>query len=470
MRAVDKKIFRDLGRMKGQVVAIAAVIGCGIAIFIGWQTTSVSLQNGLDSYYERQRFADVFTSMNRAPLAIESRVKDIPGVAAVDLRIVESVTLHIEGLSEPAVGRLISLPDRGVSKLNGVHLVQGRFPEYGKPGEIVAEEAFVNANGFSTGDSVTAVMNGRMQKLRIVGVGMSPEYLTTLQPGSPFPDDKRFGIFWMRRHEMETAFDMDGSVNDLAISLHPGASGDEVILHLDRLLDKYGSLGANDRDRQLSHRFISDELAQLKAMTLIPPSIFLGVAAFLLNVVLRRILSMQRTQIASLKAFGYSSLEVGIHYGKMMGLVILGGAVFGCLVGSKMGQGLTNLYVEFYRFPGTVFQVDWMAYVTGVSLSFIAGFVGVFGAVSQAVKIQPAEAMRPEPPPVYKLMFFEKWGLHHWMSRSSRMIVREIVRRPLKASLTTLGIAFGCAVVVIGNFGKDAIDYLVDSACNSARM
>ena len=211
MKAIDIKLFRDLLHMKGQAIAIGAVIGCGIAIFIGSQSTLWSLQNGLDAYYERYRFANIFTGLKRAPIAVADRVAEIPGVAAVSARIVQGVTLDIEDLDEPAVGRLISLPNRGEPKLNSVYLLKGRLPEPTRTGEVLAEEAFVSAHGFEPGDTIDAVMNGRLQTLTIVGVGMSPEYLTTIQPGSLFPDDKRFGIFWMRRRQIEAAFDMEGA-------------------------------------------------------------------------------------------------------------------------------------------------------------------------------------------------------------------------------------------------------------------
>ena len=462
MRALDKKLIRDLIGMKGQAVAIGAVITCGIAIYIGWQTTFLSLDEGLKSYYDQQRFASVFASLKRAPSSLVPRVMEIPGVSSVESRIVEFVSLDIESLNEPAGGRILSIPDRGEPKLNGVHLLAGRFPEPGRPGEVIAEEGFVKAHGFVPGDSIKAVMNGKLQTLRIVGVGMSPEFITTAQPGSIFPDYLRFGIFWMRRGQMENVFDMEGAFNDLALSLQLDVPSESIILQLDQLLERYGGFGAHDRERHLSHRFISDELTQLKVMTLVPPSIFLGVAAFLLNVVLRRMLAMQRSQIAALKAFGYSSWEIGFHYGKLIGVIVVGGAISGSLIGTYMGQGLTNLYVVFYRFPGAVFQIDVVAYILAILLSLITGIVGVFFALYQAVKIQPAEAMRPEAPPIYRRTLFERLGWDRWLAPNTRMILRELMRRPLKAALTSVGIAFACAVIVVGNFGKDAIDFLID--------
>lgn len=462
MRALHRKLIRDLLQMKGQALAIAAVIGCGIAVFIGARTTLHSLDSAREAYYDRNRFSEVFASLKRAPDFVADRAGEIPGVASVEPRLVEGVTLDLPDLDEPAVGKIVSLPDRGRPRLNEVHLLHGRLPEANRSGEILAEEAFAKANGFQPGDHVRAVLNGKLQTLTLVGIALSPEYITTIQPGSLFPDDLRFGIFWMPRRQMEAAYDMEGAFNDLALSLMPGANEDEVIRRLDLLLEDYGGLGATGREFHLSHRFISDEMKQLETMSLIPPSIFLGVSAFLLNVALRRLLSLQREQIAALKAFGYHNLEVGVHYLQLVSAIIALGVLFGWLIGTWMGQSMTGLYAEFYRFPDTMFRPDYRIYLAGAALSFLAGTVGVAAGVRQAVAIPPAEAMRPEPPPDYQPSLIERLGWHRWLNQAPRMILRELSRRPAKAAMTTLGIGFACAILIVGNFGKDAIDYLID--------
>jgi putative ABC transport system permease protein len=462
MRALQRKLFRDLLHMKGQSFAIAAVIGCGIAVFIGAQTTLWSLKSARDAYYDRYRFASVFASLKRAPLSVIQRVEALPGVATVEPRIVEGVTLDLPDLDEPAVGKIVSLPDRGAPGLNNVHLLRGRLPEPGRTGEILVEAAFAKANRFQPGDSLRAVLNGRLQTLTIVGVALSPEYITTLQPGSLFPDDRRFGIFWMRQRQLEAAFDMEGAFNDLAISLTPEANEAETIRRLDLLLENYGGLGASGRDRHLSHRFVSDELQQLKTMSLIPPSIFLSVAAFLLNVALRRLLTLQREQIAALKAFGYSNGQVGRHYLELVSVIIGGGILIGWGLGLFMGKSMTGMYADFYRFPATVFRPDHRIFLGGALISLVTGLAGVYTGVRQAVAIPPAEAMRPEPPPDYRPSLIERLGWHRWLSQAPRMILRELNRRPAKAVMTTIGISFACAILIVGNFGRDAIEYLVD--------
>ena len=316
MLTLDRKLLRDLWQIKGQALAIGLVIAAGVAMFVMYSSTFESLDRTQEAYYDRYRFADVFASLKRAPLSTASRLAAIPGVAQVEPRVVAEVTLDVPGMTEPAPGRLLSIPERRRAILNDVHLLRGRYIEATRPDEVLVSEAFATAHGLQPGDRVAAVINGRRRELAIVGIALSPEYVYTIAPGDLMPDDRRFGIFWMGRRALAAAFDMEGGFNDVSLALSPGASAETVIADLDRLLEPYGGLGAIPRRLQVSHWFVANELRELQTMGSILPVIFLAVAAFLLNVVLSRIISVQRDQIAALKALGYSNREVALHYTK----------------------------------------------------------------------------------------------------------------------------------------------------------
>lgn len=468
MKALNKKLLRDLVAMRGQALAIGAVMACGIAVFVMSMTTLHSLSDAKDDYYAKNRFADLFASMVRAPKAIAERAAEIDGVAAVDHRVVQAMTLDMPDLAEPASGRAISLPAREGFGLNKIYLKAGRLPEPGRAGEVVVSLGFAEAHRLEPGARLDATIRGRQQTLTAVGFALSPEYIIQTPPGSLFPDDKRFAVFWMPRRQLEAASDMEGAFNDLTILLAAGANPDEVIRKLDRLLQPYGGAGAYSRDNQLSARFVADELKSLRTMGMIPPAIFLGVAAFLLNISLRRILALQREQVAALKAFGYTDLEVGWHYAKLVGAIVLLGSIAGCAFGTWMADGMTAMYRTFYRFPVEVFSPGGGVYSTAMAMAVAAGFLGVFGGVRATVKLPPAEAMRPAPPASYQPSLLERIGLGRLLSQPARMVVREIGRRPIKAMLTSLGIAFACAILIVGNFGKDSIDYLIDFQFSTA--
>jgi putative ABC transport system permease protein len=458
VRALDRKLLRDLWILKGQAVAIAAVIGAGLAMFVAYLSTFESLERSQGRYYERYRFADVFAQLKRAPLSLGADIAAIPGVLAVETRVVASVTLDVPGLDEPALARLSSIPVPARPMLNGLFLRSGRLPEPGRPDEVVASELFVQANHLGVGDAIGAIINGRRRTLRIVGVALSPEYVVTVRPGELIPDNRRFGVLWIDRRALATAFDMEGGFNDVALKLAPGTEPTAVIEALDRLLEPYGGLGAIPRALQISHWTIANELAQLRGFGFAIPVVFLGVAAFLLNVVLTRIVSVQREQIAALKALGYANREVGWHFAKWS-LVVGGvGSAIGLAGGAWMGSAMTDLYNVFFRFPVLLYAMSAPVAVAAVAVSLTAALLGALGAVRRAVRLPPAEAMRPEAPGRYRPSVLERLGIGRLFGPPGRMIIRNVERQPVRTLTSVVGIGFAASMLVLGIFFLDAID------------
>ena len=461
MKAIDRKLIRDLLHLRGQVIAILLIVACGIAAMVTMLSAYDSLNLTQQTYYDQYRFADVFVQLKRAPNWLEARIREIPGVQQVQTRVVQDVIIDVPGLEEPATGRLISVPERRQPQLNQIYISQGRYIQPGRRDQVVVSETFAEANDLAIGDNLGAIINGRWQELRIVGTGLSPEYVYEIRGTDLLPDNQRFGVMWMGREALGTAFDMDGAFNDVTLSLTPGANQAEVIFRLDQLLEDYGGLGAYGRRDQLSHRFVSDEITSLWATAVFMPTIFLGIAAFLLNLLLARLVSTQRDQIAVLKAFGYSNGDVGRHYLKLVVLVVVLGAVLGVGLGLWMGQAVTRNYARFYHFPVLAFEVQPSLVVISVGVSLVAAAIGAFVAVRRAVQLPPAEAMRPEPPAEFRPTLVERLGLQRLFSPAGRMIVRNLERQPIKAALTVLGLSLAVAILVVGHSFEDAINYLI---------
>jgi putative ABC transport system permease protein len=462
MKAIDKKLWRELWNMRMQVLAIALVIVGGVGIFIMSLSTLHSLYETRENYYRNHHFADIFASLKRAPLTLLKRIEAIPGVDKVESRVVAYVNLDVEGYSDPVSGHLISLPDNSRGLLNQIYLREGRLFEPGRDNEVLLSEEFANAHHLQTGDTLYATINGRRKSLTIVGIALSPEYIYQIAPGAMFPDYERYGVLWMARKPLASAYDMDGAFNNVTLTISKGSHEQDVIDRLDEILRPYGGTGAIARADQLSNRFLSEELKQQQTVATVFPIIFFSVAAFLLNVVTSRLIRLQREQIATLKAFGYSNFAVGLHYIKLILLIVGLGIFGGIIVGIWMGKGLSDIYMDFYSFPFMDYTLKPQVILAAALISIGVAIAGTFYAVRKAVSQPPAQAMRPESPTIYHATVVERLGLQRWFSQPSRMILRHIERRPLKSLLTTLGIALACGVMIVSGFQEGAIDYMVE--------
>ncbi|HEX3126391.1 MAG TPA: ABC transporter permease [Thermoanaerobaculia bacterium] len=464
--SLDRKLLRDLWRIKGQALAIALVIGSGVCMFVMYRSTFDSLSFTLRTYYDDQRFGDVFAAAKRAPQSLAERISALPGVARAETRVVAGVTLDMPDMDEPAMGRLVSVPSHGRPLLNDVYLRQGRWLAPDRPDEVVVSDSFAVRNHLEPGDTLNAVLNGTRRKLRIVGIGLSPEYIYSIRQGDLMPDPKRFGILWMDRKALAAAFDLEGSFNDVSLKLVPGAQEEDVMAGLDHLLEPYGGLGAVPRSLQISHWYLSNELRQLQNMGSSLPLLFLLVAAFLLNVVLARIVTVQREQIAALKANGYANRTLGFHYAKLGFLVTAAGIVLGAIGGYFLGLDVTRMYTEIFNFPVLRYSVPPARILQAAGVALGAALIGVLGAVRRVAALPPAEALRPEAPAGYKETFLERIGLGRFLSPPSRMILRNLSRRPMRTVIAVGGIAAGCALVIMGNSIRDAVVGLMEEQFN----
>jgi putative ABC transport system permease protein len=462
MRALTRKLLRDLRHLRGQALAIALVIAAGVAIYVLMESTLVSLDLTQRTYYERYRFADVFASAKRAPLSLSDEIAAIPGVAQAETRVVADVILDVPGLPEPAVGRLVGIPAPRRAILCDVFLRAGRSIELGRPDEVLLSETFAKAHDLRPGSILPAILYGTRRNLRVVGLALSPEYVYNVRPGELMPDDRRFGVLWMERRALAAAFDMEGGFNDVVLRLARGASEPEVIARLDRLLEPYGGRGAIPRALQTSHWYLENELDQLRGTGRVIPVVFLAVAAFLLNVVLTRIVALERGQIAALKALGYSNAAVATHYLSLSLLIAALGGALGVALGAWLGAGMTRLYTAFYHFPILEYRLAVKVAIEGIAIGLSAAGLGALGAVRAAARLPPAEALRPEPPARYRESLLERAGVKRWLSQPARMILRNLTRRPVRASLSVLGISLGAAMMVLGTFSLDAINLVMD--------
>ncbi|MBI2497622.1 MAG: FtsX-like permease family protein [Opitutae bacterium] len=459
---LDRKLFRDLKRLRGQAAAVSLVMACGLAMLIMARSLINSLESTRAEYYQTNHFAEVFASLKRAPNHLADRVRAIPGVATVQTDLAVPVTLDLPGLAEPASGTVRSLPDFGGPELNRLFLRRGRWLSPGARGEVLVGEAFAKANALDPGDTLAMLLNGRRQVFRIAGIVLSPEYIFESRPGAALPDNRTFGFFWMPYKEVATAWDLYGAFNHLALTLAPGAGEKPVIAELDRLLRPYGGLGAYGRRDHPSHIRVTDEIRVLTILSIGFPAVFLSVAAFMTNAVLTRLLALQREQIAILKAFGFTNRQIVVHYLKFAFVMVVAGLGCGLLGGAALGTKLVVMYELFFRFPDLRFRLDGAAVATALGVGLGAVTLGVLDAVRRAARLPPAEAMRPEPPARFRPALIERTGLARLLSHSFRIAMRNIERRPAQACFTVAGLALATALLILPNSFKAGIHEVLD--------
>lgn len=466
MKALDRKLLRDLRAMWSQVLTIALVVASGVAGFITTLSAVDSLALARDRFYAEARFADVFGGLKRAPLAVADTLRALPGVADVQTSVEMAVRVEIEGRSEPIVGQLIGVDPRRPARMNLVVLRGASAPP--SPGRPLPDgaiptwvsESFATANGLTPGSRLSALINGKRRTLLMTGVALSPEYVFAGLWG--MPDQRGFGVFWVDHEALAAAYDMAGAFNRLAVKLAPHGNERAVIDGLTDVLDAYGGRQAHGRTDQTSHSMLNNEIKEQRVLGTLLPSIFLGVAAFLLNVVITRLVSTQREQIAALKALGYPNVTIATHYLKMVLAIVSIGWLLGLVIGDQLGAALTRLYADFFRFPSFEHRVaPWLLVVSG-ALTVGTAVLGTLNAIAATVRLAPAEAMRPQAPGRYRRTLVERLGWTR-IPTGLRMILRQMERRPGRTALAVGGVAVSVAIVVMGNFLRDAIEAIVDT-------
>jgi putative ABC transport system permease protein len=458
MSSLDRKLFRDFTKMKGQSLAACLVMACGLTMMIMTRSLVLSLESARADYYDQYRFAEVFCNLKRAPNSVRERFSAIPGVASFQTQVIGTARIDLPGVKEIADATIISIPE--VQTLNEIFLRAGRLPEEGH--EIIISEPFAAAHSLRPGDSVDIIMRGVRERLQIVGIGLSPENVYETRPGEPLPDSKRFGVFWMRERELAAVCGLEGAFNRISIDLAPGADAERVMAEVDRALLPYGGLTAYGRRNHSSEKALDGEIRILKALSIAFPVVFLGISTLMIAGLLARSVHVQREQIAQLRALGYSALQVGAHYLKFALVIIASGLLIGAVSGIWLGSDVVRLYQKFFRFPSLPFAVDYTAIGVSVAVGFVSTLSGVSGVVYRAMRLPPAAGMRPQPPVSFAPSLLDRAGFYRPMSRSARMAIRNLERRPWRASVTTLGLAMAAAIPIVPGALRDGVSHLAD--------
>jgi len=465
VKAIDRKLMRDLWSLKTQVVSIALVIACGIGGLIASFSTYDSLLFSREHYYDTARFPHAFANAKRAPRSLEEKIRAIPGVSEVETRVVRDAQLSIPGVVPPMTARMIGFDFVRPPGMNRLTLKSGRWPAPGAKGEVVVNQRFFEARSLALGGHMNVLLNGKLERLTLVGTVLTPEYIYATRGGA-MPDDEWFAVVWIDEKALAAGFNMEGAFNSVLLRLAHGASSERAIEALDRMLEAYGGFGAVGREDQVSHKILSQEINQQQVWGTVLPSIFLLVAAFILNVVLHRQVNAQRGEIAALKALGYEGRQIAWHYLKFASAIVVLGVAIGVGVGWRLGMAMTGLYTDFFQFPEFNYLLSPGIVLIGAGAALIAAFGGALAAIHGVVRLRAAEALRPPSPAEFRPLMVERLGYAALFTPSQRMVLRNLERKPIRAATTVAGIAGSVAILIAGTFWSDALDYFIDLQFN----
>jgi len=370
--------------------------------------------------------------------------------------------LDLPHVAEPATGLFISIPTTAGHRLNDLYLRRGRHVESGTPNEVLVNESFAEKNGIGPGDGVRAVIAGHQVVLQIVGVALSPEFLMPVPPGGLVPDERRFGVFWLAHDRLADLLDLHGAFNDVSLRLSDVSAEASVIAAVDRELETYGGEGAFGRTSQPSDVMLENHITPLTALAAVVPAIFLGVAVFLVNVVLSRLVATERSQIGMMKAFGYSNSRLARHYLLLVLSIIATGIAFGVPIGVWLGRSMSAWFATFFRFPVLVFRVELPVVFGGAVVMLGTSALGALWTLRSVIAMPPIVAMAP-PSPIYRPTVIDRLGaMTHVCAPTTRMILRSVTRHPARALLTATGLSAAISIVVLGGFLSDAIERILD--------
>ena len=462
LATLDRKLLRDLKRLRAQAIAVSAVLACGVALFVMATGMYDSLERARDGYYDSARMADMAVSVVRAPDPVANDLAALPGINALEARVSGIGLLDVAGKSDPVSARLVSLPVDRKPRVNDVLLRAGRWPDSTRDNEVLINEAFAEANYLAPGAQLRALIYGRYRQLEVVGIASSPEFVFAVAPGGMLPEPERFGVVWMGREALGRAFDVDGAFNDVVFRLAPGANLRDTIFAVDTRLARHGGRGAYGRDRMLSAQFLADELTSLRTMASILPPIFLLVAVFLLNVSLSRLVATERSNIGLLKSFGYGNVSIALHYGKFAIVFALLGAAIGVLLGRYLGGYMASIYQKVYRIPSLAFDAQLHVYVWAVVVSLGAAILGAAQAVLRAARLPPAAALAPPAPVGFSRLGQGIETAARNLDGKTRMVARRIARFPRRSATTVVGIMLALALLITSQHFPISMNHIVD--------
>ncbi len=465
MSSLTRKLLRTIRTTAGQFIALVAIVTVGVAVYITMTTAFYNLSRSQQIFYQEYDFADYYFHVVKAPAGVINQVKDVPGVLKATGRIQKDVSVVKEN-DERATARLTSYPLPMDKEINRLHLLTGRLfdNDLGTGIAVLVDPQYAEANNLEPGKKVEIIAAEKKVPLTVVGTAISPEFVYPMKDAATmFPDPKKFGIIMIPHEQAQQTLNMQGQINQVLIKLAPGTNEDEIKERIEEILKPYGNLASYPRKDQLSNAAIQAEIDGLETASIYLPLIFFIIAAAIQFILLSRLIKSQRLQIGVMKALGYDNWQIMFHFTGYALCVTTVGAIIGTSLGIVMASGVSNMYALYFNLPQTIGGINVKAVIYSFLLSTMVGAASGFTASRKVTGINPAEAMRPEPPISGGAVIIERWiWLWKKLNTSWKMSLRSIFRNRFRFAITILGITSAVAILVLALFSNDSVDYMMD--------
>lgn len=465
MRTLNRKLIRSIRGSCLLLLAISSIMAVGIACYVGLASGYKNLLTAKRDYYAQCRMADFTIELNKLPVPELRALEPVPGVAELRPRIKSYATVDLEEMPESVNGLVLSLPDEPAPIINNILIRRGEYFTDDRGNEVIVNESFAQQHNLAPGDAIHLTFNGQRRRLVVVGTAISSEFVYLVDRGSFNPDPEHFGAFYLKQSYLEEVLDFGGACNELLGMLAP-ASRDSVEPILDELesrLDTYGVITTTPLADQPSNRFVTDDIYGLGIFATLLPSLFLGTAAIVLNVLMMRLVERERTTIGTLKGLGYDDWQLFWYYMRLGIVVAVFGGLLGCFGGYQLAQFLTRNFDRFFEFPKLLNQVNIDVYLTGVLIGLVCAVAGTLRGAYSVLRLDAAEAMRPKSPSIGQYIVLERFqSLWRSLSSATRMVLRGIFRNWVRSLTGLFATAMGTGLLVCAFIVDESMMHLVN--------
>lgn len=236
-------------------------------------------------------------------------------------------------------------------------------------------------------------------------------------------------------------------------------------LEIDKMEGKWIVL---DRDSHYSYRDYGACADRMDGIAKVFPVFFFLVAALVCMTTMTRMVDEQRNEMGTLKALGYSKLQIASKYLIYALIASILGSILGCSLGmylfpTVIFNAWNTLYnidqIKFLFQPGLILLAS--GSVTGITL-----LATLYSIYSELIEM-PSQLMRPKAAKAGKKILLEQIPfIWKRLSFLQKVTARNIFRYKKRFFMTIIGIA-GCSALLVAGFGiNDSISDIVNQQYN----